>query len=831
MTQVSLAVVLSLLLRFPPIELNHIPGDQPLKSVSVVASSNPVTDYAAGWFQKEIKLLFGMDVTVTSDIEGAEGTIIILSHTKDNPLVRKYAPDLAAKLAGPESYAMRYIRSGNKNIFVVVGADGPGSLYGAQTLADILRATKGILPKTLEASDYPEMKVRAKCGGAHELNEKQLARFDWFARLRLNAIYYEIDGASGQKDVGAYFPKMVKECARRGINLYGCLSQWRTYKFFGKNMNPTIPEHVAYIDNLLEDLSSGGASGLMFLFDDISHAVIEEAASYAKINPELTDLADYQIFWMKRMVRIGRKHGVKSFVMCPTPYHPNLAVGVPDGFDSEGYFRKIGPFCAKNGIRVYHCAVRKSTVEPLLRYGVKDYIWWYNGVRDLRDVAKSSGGKTLPEGYYGLPKLEFGNEMAAWIPGKGVALRKDTLATLQQLPQRTREAWLCGSDRLDWGTYMWRPSRLNLAVNARNGIDAIMGEDSYADYIRWETVVQKWAQRSAQKVTPGKEFSQSRKALKGLERDFTSASEAIKRLKAKKDAPTISEARKRSALSSMNSQLRALGKMLKDLREARPTAHLTSERKRPGKEDGTRLTRWITLANPQVTYACRYVIIQRKKDGTFHRAKWHFGAGLGMKAPSLRNWYDAGFIDVQLDDNSLETTRAEWSEVKTSKGIPAAKGVWKTPWGTVTMLLSATDDKGLRITGHLDKSSKARQMKVILWTLPATGNEEKMSKKITTALRTESAIQIIELNTRGENNIVFYDKNYDVPKAKATGPCALAFKAGGPDRAKIDITNFIVTIRLDYSSKKKFDLVIYDYAACTNAEVLDYYSKNVFKSK
>ena len=48
-------------------------------------------------------------------------------------------------------------------------------------------------------------------------------------------------------------------------------------------------------------------------------------------------------------------------------------------------------------------------------------------------------------------------------------------------------------------------------------------------------------------------------------------------------------------------------------------------------------------------------------DGTKHRSQWHFGSGLGMLGPSYRNWYDAGFIDVLVDGQSLDTITPEFS--------------------------------------------------------------------------------------------------------------------------------------------------------------------------
>jgi len=826
MSTLSLAAILSLVLRFPPVELNCVPGEQPLQAVTIVATSDKTAEYAAAWMKGELKLLFGIDAAVADKAPGEpKGVLVVISHTPEAAVVKKYAPGLPGKLKGPESYALRLVRAGSASVFVVLGADGPGSLYGAQTLADILRVLKGKVPKSLEAADHPEMKIRAKCGGAHQLDEAQLARFDWFARLRLNAIYYEVDGATGQKDVPDYFARLVAECARRGINLYGCLSQWRSNRFFGRNLNPTIPEHVAYIDNLLEKLASMGAPGLIFLFDDISHEAIEEAKTYSDKNPQIRDLADYQIFWLKRMVRAGRKHGISNFIMCPTPYHPKLSAGVPGGFDSAAYYRKLGPFCAKNDIRVFHCAVREKTVVPLRRFGVKHYIWWYNGVRDLRNVARNSG-KTLPTGYYGFPKLVWGWQMTEWVPDKGVVLRKDALDTLRSLPQLTDEAWLCGSDRLDWGVYMWRPSRLDLNRVAKVGIEAILGDGSFDDYMRWERAVHYWAQSVERKVAPGRGSARERGRIEKLERDVREATEAVRRLK-KITSPTVSVQRKQNALSAMSSQLKALAGMLTAFRAAKPSARVHSEQAKPS-EDGVRLTRWITCANPWVSYRCRYVIVKREKDGTYHRAKWHFGAGLGMKGPSLRNWYDAGFIDVELDGRSLDSTKATWSETKTASGVPAVQGVWKTPAGALTMRLSVTEDKGLEITGTLDEKATAKRMELVLWTLPATGNEQNMKKKAATPLRTETSGQTLKLDTKRENVLVFYDENYDVPNPKAAGPCALRFEPGAPGRASVNLGNYIVTIRLDYSARRKFKIVLYDYSGCTNAEVLDYYAKKVF---
>ena len=821
---------LSARLRFPPTTLVTQGDDAAIERVTIVSTDNAVARYAAEWLAAEMKILLNVDAQTTAEIpQAAAGDVVLIIHDPTDPQATRHAPGAAQQLAGPDSYALRRISRNNGRLLVVVGADGPGALYGTQSLADILRCTGGRIPQRLEAADAPEMTIRGKTAGIHEFSPYQLQRLDWFARWRLNTAYYEVMGDQGQKDIPDYMPKLARECARRGIVLYGAVSQHRSGQYLKASPCPCNAQHVAYIDHLLEGLAAGGVGGIMLNCDDIPPEDTEHAKRCPQCAKRFGDLADLQIFWLGRVVAIGRKHGITRYVVGPTPYLADMTSHVPSGFDTLAYFKKLGRFCADNGISIYHCALREKTLRPVLDAGVTTYAWWYNGVYDLSTVTRESGVR-LPGGYYGLAKLKWGWGTTDWIHGTGLRMRDDAVAALRALPRLTKEAWLCGSDQAQWGMYVWRPSRVEPDRLFRLTIEDLLGPGSFEPYMTWEKTVQACLPMRGFKVTPSLGDEPSEAHVATLEADARHAAEAVAVLRSLR-GPSIAPPRKNATerqtmLSRMETEAKKISALARALKTGDIKVSKGGEVAIP-RRGVTKLVRDMEISGPRVVYklrSCSY----KQPDGSYRRGSGHKGSDLGMTAPSPRNWYDAGFIDVELDGQSLERTHAEWSKARLSDGRNALRGLWKTPWGDVTLTLTIARDKSLEVHGRLGDNVKAKRMVVRLWALPATGSEPDMAKRLTTALRTEQPSQKVALDTTRENVVVLYDRNYDVPRKGAFGPCAVRFEPGAPAGAEVHLSSYIVTAKLDYGGARVFRLFLHDYAGCTNGEVLDFYRRHVF---
>ena len=811
-------------LYFPPLEFAVGAPGEALDRITIVATDSPVARYAAEWLKSELERLFKLNSSIApKGPEPLDGDVIFICHTASSAAIARLAPALAKKVGGPDSYALKLARRNDARIFVVCGADGPGALYGTQTLADVFRVMKGKAPDKLEAADRPEMKVRGKTAGVHECSPFQMKRFDWFARWRLNTAFYGM----GEKKPADCAKMLAAECARRGIDLYGCISAHGTGQHFKTSLCPSNPEHLAYVDRLMEKAADDGVHGMMFLFDDIPPEDIVHAEKCPKCGKRFKDLAELQIFWLGRMVKIGRKYGVENYLMCPTPYLADLQSHVPRGYDSLGYFSKLGAYCARENIRVYHCAVRPKTIGPVLKAGVKDYAWWYNGVYTLRNV----GARSANAVYYGIAKLKWGWEMTDWVPGSGLQMRTDALDTLRGLSRLTKEAWTCGSEHAQWGMYVWRPSRVEPDRLFRHVIEALFGPGSFKDYMSWEVPVHRCLTSLNVKVEPAVSAERKKDVAEQLVKDASQAREAVKRLRDYKGPsvgkPVRDGTRRAHALSRMQAQAKRLKKMADRFRAGGITVSKGYVRKSE-RRGITKFYRDMEVQNAWVAYRLRYCAY-RQKDGSYRRGSHHAGCDLAMNAPSSQNWYGGGFIDVVLDGKSLERTRAEWSATKLADGRNGLQGTWKTPRGTVTMTLTLTEDNGLEITARLGRDVKAKKMVVPLLAYPATWDEPDKARTLTTAKRTVKAPFKVELDVHTENAAVLYDASYDVPHPKASGPCAFRFVAGAPKKVKVRSGNYSVNIALDYGDARSFRIILYDYAGCTNAEVLRHYRGNVFR--
>ncbi len=780
--------------RLPPKVLLLMPEDAP-----------PQAQYAAEVLRRDLGRL-GVKIEVAQQVEGKASPAIRLS--------------VEPEVAPPEGFVLE-VREGPS--VSVVGADGSGLLYGCLTLSEVALDGEGSLPCPLRIRDWPTMRTRGFTGFVRDLSPRSLRILDWLARWRINAGYYEIYGDQGQDSVPEIVSRIAHEAERRGITLYGCVSNWRTERYLGEPLCPSNPEHVKLVRRLFEELAQHGCKGLIFLFDDIPQESVEHPLRCEACRRRFGDLAGMHLFWLRLMTEVGRKYGIKRFLMCPTPYYRRWKKSYRGKLDGVAYFRRLGPEAQRLGVQVFHCCYKSRKIEELRASGLREFVWWYNGLYPFRYTAEHVLHIILPLGpWEGFRQLEFGWHNVAWDEQRGVVPLEGVWEELRSLPRRTRHAWLCswGYDGWAlWGIYTWRPERFDPEGAREAVVESIIGKGSAEPYLKWERITRKWLVASV----GGRLFRRWWGSLEGRERLRREISEDTANLREALESLPPPEA---SLLSPAEAE-RCRQKMAATLEwlVGTPCVELGPLRKfRRG--NMWRWERRMSLSNLRICYSLRYAICE--EGGKFHRCRWHFGSGLGMTGPSHRNWYDAGFIDVEVNGRSLDCSRAEFEIVEGRKIL----GRWETDDAVVSLLLSLRRDDGLDIEGRIEPKGEIASAEVKLWCIPSAGwgSWADMDKRMLTPLREVRHGRKVALDLTKERWLVFYDANYDAGRelperiygrTRAEGPCGLLLYPEGLRSAEVEVGRYIVTVTLRLDPRaEKFHLAVWDFHGLKNSEVL-----------
>ncbi len=774
-------------------------------AIHIAAEDSPVVRYAAAGLAKELEDRFSRNVMTEygSNRNTAPPGKTVISLSVDPALP-----------VPPEGYVLTVTRTGDVPEVQIAGTDPGGLLYGTFTLRTLLEQTDGgPIPCPLTIRDWPTMSVRATTGLVRNISEASLKTLDWWARWRINAGYYEIYGDRGQDSVPPEIKKVIREAARRGITVYGCVSNWRTNRYLKRPLCPSNPEDAALVERLFDELAAAGCTALVFLFDDIPQAAITHPLTCPDCRKRFGDLAGSQAFWVKRMAAVAERRGIHRLLMCPTPYYRGWRKTAGGKLDGVAYFARLGPVCERLGVEMYFCPYRAAAVAEAVAAGLRNFTWWYNGVYPIERTANR--GQFDSRLWGGLQELEFGWYNTEWDPTRGLVVKPDVADALKSLPARTRSAWLCAGGQVPWvlwGIYTWGPEKYDAESARRAAVASVLGD--WKGYEAWKKVIRKWMMTLAGADKSRLDPAARDALLDALERDAAAAERAIgsaaRPAHALADEKTI-----QGILGQMRRSVHGLRTILEQGRSGRVEVALSAVKQR-STGAGKRFDQTMTLGSFDVRYQLRYAI--EKKDGSWHRCRWHFGSGLGMPAPSNRNWYDAGFIDVLVDGHSLDETRATFEQVGNR-----VRGTWKTTGATVILTLQLRPDAGLAIHGRVlpGTASKPPSIVVKLWCIPSAGSWNDMDKWIATATRTVQHTRSVRLDPVREPWIIFYDKTYDIPHLHAEGPAGLLLDPDAVEHAAINLASYVVETAIHLKpGARTFRLAVWDFHGSRNADIL-----------
>jgi len=446
----------------------------------VKVAGGPCIDYAARELAGDLEKRVGTEVTVRDNCPTADAKFVI--EIKLEPS-KSEGYRITSKV---EDGAVRYIIAGN---------DPRGALYGAFTAGQVVEEASVALgrpaaPTRLAVFDYPAMETRLLPTQFYGLSAddpkraEKLAIFDWVARWRINATWIGL----GAPEDG--LRRIAREADRRGIALFGVvgfrgLVGARTdTKAFG--LCPSDPAALARVRGLFEKGARAGCRGFAFLFDDLSAKVIAHHKNCPRCKGRFKSTAEWQLAFIKEAVEVARRYGVKKVVVCPTPYKRGAAEKFPD----KDYFRVLCSPDFMKDVLVFHCDFFRENIRALERRGLRNYIWWNNGLWTTTHYFDGV--------YMGLPRLHniwYGSRAGLSTVPEPIP---EAMAELKRLAGTARHVYPAPTGSFAGkalgGSLAWDPTWTveNETTVRRRIVEMLFGRPAWEPYSRWESNLLAW---------------------------------------------------------------------------------------------------------------------------------------------------------------------------------------------------------------------------------------------------------------------------------------------------------------------------------------------------
>ena len=455
--------------------------------IAVRADADPTERYAAEVLQGDLRDYFAVEAEVSSDLAAAT---FVLGAIPDKARLGDLAKSerwksLSAmpKVEGcrAEGYVIDWGGGrdnpadgadgvgGVREKILVLGTDPSGLLYGCFTLSQLLAKREGrlCLPHPLYVEDRPMMLERGRVGLARPIADAAyLKTLDEAARWRINVTYFghPLTGKPGEKvgapEAPAGMRETVAECHKRGMLVYGLVSMHGLLRRRERAVLVGNPDDAAYVEDLFEGLALGDADGFIFMFDDIP--------LYAPRD----QLPGEHVGWCRLMKKVADRHGIKRLIFCPTPY----GAWWNSSRANLDYHARFGAAEDLADLRTFFCPSTTKEIEAAKRAGLRNYVWWHNGVWDagqgeLRDYAEG----VLQDLWAGVRRVEW-----AWYYGYEIS--PEMVNELRTIGERTRYIWVCGNGDATWCNYSWNPKEYDPDRSEAWVAEALFGRGAGAPY-------------------------------------------------------------------------------------------------------------------------------------------------------------------------------------------------------------------------------------------------------------------------------------------------------------------------------------------------------------
>ena len=246
----------------------------------------------------------------------------------------------------------------------------------------------------------------------------------------------------------------------------------------------------------------------------------------------------------------------------------------------------------------------------------------------------------------------------------------------------------------------------------------------------------------------------------------------------------------------------------------------------PGPQDIVQVTQnaWAWRSGPQ-TMPCVNVTLQ---SGRFRYVirhdQLHDHGQLGLTGPTSCNWYQAGMVQLYLNDQRLDLTPEHGESIElTSGGTGCARLSWenevaKTTW---RFYLKTGEDR-LYLVLDITPKTELKSLRLRLMNYVA-GFNHSPQHRLWTSVRelTENGTQ--QLDPATEHALFLADDSLDVATAlNAAGPSAMVVDPTGLQSFAPRLGGYGVPIDLSYDpGTRRLAFCFWEYPARTNAEALE----------
>ena len=226
----------------------------------------------------------------------------------------------------------------------------------------------------------------------------------------------------------------------------------------------------------------------------------------------------------------------------------------------------------------------------------------------------------------------------------------------------------------------------------------------------------------------------------------------------------------------------------------------------PGHEGHKFAQQTVVLDTGRVRYAVKYC---SDIDPSLGEGRaWPTEGYIGMPMPTSENWYHSGFLFVRFNGVDIGSYRVKAVRVVETGERGAVDFFWDAKPGLVRVrFLALPGDDKLLCEVALQPQIPVTEFTVRLQALPCYRTSLTVApgrRKVVTPVRellqpeSEGPVRVESaLDPQRENWLLLCDEVFDRAKGRGFGPCALLFLPEQIRGAKVVVTHFFVTVRLD----------------------------------
>jgi len=293
------------------------------------------------------------------------------------------------------------------------------------------------------------------------------------------------------------FGKLVQEAHRRGIQVQSLYSQY--YERLCYSREAEVAKRLKSLRQALES----GVDGISILYDDLPGG--DYGGHCDDCRSRFGSMAGEQAYFTTKVVELAKEYGKDGNIdVCPTLYWRGWEKGWFPGDErrraiekhggGKGYFREFGSRKELAEINMWHCSYEASQVRALRRAGVRNYFWWYNGIRP--SYYFGSPRLSTSEEVWDFPKLFWGWYLVKWKKGTGPVIEGGVMEELRAMHKKAQRVFLCTGNRMApaeynaslWGSFGWSPRDFDQAASEKLAFEQIFGRGSHRLAAKWDRI-------------------------------------------------------------------------------------------------------------------------------------------------------------------------------------------------------------------------------------------------------------------------------------------------------------------------------------------------------